>query len=132
VVCLDAASLTGPVYVTMSPLDLMGDRPVSLMVRLSDEELLIIERRSSGRYSNFATATNFGGQLKDLDNFTAYRVDVNGPYQPVNGRDFDEIGPNFWGYILENGQLRITQSIAYQGVDVRVMGSHQIRLSLAG
>ena len=131
VVCLDAASLTGPAYVTMSSLDLMGDRPVSLMVRLSDEELIIIERRSSGRYSNFATATNFGGQLKDLDNFTAYRVDVNGPYQRVDGRDFDEIGPNFWGYILENGQLRITRSITYQGVNVAVVGSHQVRITSA-
>jgi len=131
VVCLDTESLRGPTYITMSSLDLMGTKPVSVMVRLTDEELLIIERRSSGRYSNFATATNFGGQLKDLNHFTAYRVNVNDPYQRVDGRDFDEIGPNFWGYILENGQLRIKKSVTYEGINLTVIGSHQVRLTPA-
>ena len=129
VVCLDAASLSAPTYVTMSSLDLMESRPVSVMVRLSDEELLVIERRSSGKYSNFAAATNYGGQLKDLNHFTAYRVNVNDPYQRVDGRDFSEIGPNFWSYVLENGQLRIKGSVSYKGLQVTVVGSHQIRLT---
>ena len=129
VVCLESAHLQSPVYVTMSSLDLMGSKPVSVMVRLTDEELLIIERRSSGRYSNFATATNFGGQLKDLNHFTAYRVNVNDPYQRVDGRDFDQIGPNFWSYILESGQLRIKRSVTYEGVNLTVVGSQQVRLT---
>lgn len=132
VVCLDSASLRAPVYVTMSSLDLMGSKPVSVMVRLSEEELLVIERRSSGKYSNFTTATNYRGQLKDLDHFTAYRVNVNDPYQRVDGRDFAEIGPNFWGYVLENGQLRITRSVTYRGVAVSVVGSHRVTLRVVG
>ena len=131
IVCLDAASLGTPTYVTMSSLDLMESRPVSVMVRLSDEELLVIERRSSGRYSNFAAATNYGGQLKDLNHFTAYRVNVNDTYQRVDGRDFGAIGPNFWSYVLESGQLRINSSVTYKGLNVTVIGSHQIRLTVA-
>ena len=131
IVCLDAASLRNPVYITMSPLDLMEGKPVSVMVRLSDEELLVIERRSSGKYSNFAAATNYGGQLKDLNHFTAYRVNVNDPYQRVDGRDFAEIGPNFWSYVLDSGQLKIKSSVTYKGLTITVVGSHQIRLSLA-
>ena len=132
VVCLDAQSLRAPTYVTMSSLDLMESKPVSVMVRLSDEELLIIERRSSGKYSDFARSTNYRGQLTNLNHFTAYRVNVNDPYQRVDGRDFAEIGPNFWGYVLENGQLRITRSVSYQGLNVTVVGSHQVRLTYAG
>ena len=128
IVCLDAASLRTPIYVTMSPLDLMESKPVSVMVRLSEEELLVIERRSSGKYSNFAAATNYAGQLKDLNHFTVYRVNVNDPYQRVDGRDFADIGSNFWGYVLENGQLRVKRSVTYKGLDVTVMGSQQIRL----
>lgn len=126
---LEAASLNGPTFVTMSPLDAMGTKPVSVMVRLSDEEVLIIERRSSGRYSNFRESTNYRGQLTNLNHFTAYRVNMNDPYQRVDGRDFAEIGPNFWGYILQDGQLRITRSVTYQGLNVSVVGSHQIRLT---
>ena len=129
VVCLDAASLSTPIYITMSSLDLMERRPVSVMVRLSDEELLVIERRSSGKYSNFAAATNYGGQLKELNHFTAYRVNVNDPYQRVDGRDFADIGPNFWSYVLDSGQLRIKSSVTYKGLQVTVVGSHQIRLT---
>lgn len=131
VVCLDVASLRAPVFVTMSSLDLMQSKPLSVMVRLSDEELLIIERRSSGKYSDFATATNYRGQLKDLNHFTAYRVNVNDPYQRVDGRDFAEIGPNFWSYVLENGQLRITRAVTYRGVNISVVGSHQVRIDVA-
>jgi len=131
VVCLDAASLSTPIYITMSSLDLMESKPVSVMVRLSDEELLIIERRSSGKYSDFAGSTNYRGQLTSLNHFTAYRVNVNDPYQRVDGRDFADIGPNFWGYVLENGQLRIKRSVTYKEVNLSVVGSHQIRLSLA-
>jgi len=132
VVCIDAASLSTPTYITMSPLDLMGSRPISVMVRLSDEELLIVERRSNGKYSDFTQAHGYGGQLKDLNHFTAYRVNVNGPYERVDGRDFAEIGDNFWGYVLENGQLRIQRSVTYDQVTLTVVGSAQIRLSLVG
>lgn len=131
IVCLDAASLRNPVHITMSSLDRMESKPVSVMVRLSDEELLVIERRSSGRYSDFATATNYRGQLKDLDHFTAYRVNVNDPYVRVDGRHFNDIGPNFWSYVLEKGQLRIKTSVTYKGVNLKVVGSHQVSLSLA-
>ena len=129
VVCLDSATLRAPIYVTMSSLDLMESKPVSVMLRLSDEEVLVIERRSSGRYSDFAASTNYEGQLAGLNHFTAYRVNVNDPYQRVDGRDFAEIGPNFWSYVLENGQLRIKRAVSYGGVNVSVVGSHQIRIT---
>ena len=132
IVCLEPASLSEPVNITMSPLDLMENKPLSVMVRLSDEEILVIERRSSGKYSDIARATNYGGQLKDLNHFTAYRVNVNDPYVRVDGRDFADIGLNFWSYVLENGQLRITRSISYEGVTIKVVGSHQVSLSYAG
>jgi hypothetical protein len=69
--------------------------------------------------------------LTSLNHFTAYRVNVNDPYQRVDGRDFADIGPNFWGYVLENGQLRIKRSVTYKEVNLSVVGSHQISLSLA-
>lgn len=129
VICLDATSIDMPIYITMSSLDLMGTKPISVMVRLSDEELLIIERRSDGRYSSFSTSFNYGGQLTNLDNFTVYRVNVNDPYQRVDGRDFAEIGPNFWYYLLEKGQLRIKRSVTYENVTIKVVGSHQVRIT---
>lgn len=132
IVCLEAASLSNPVHITMSPLDRMENKPLSVMVRLSDEEILVIERRSTGKYSDFDTATNYRGQLKDLNHFTAYWVNVNEPYVRVDGRDFADIGLNFWSYVLENGQLRITSSVSYKGVTVKVVGSHQVSLSFAG
>lgn len=110
----------------------LGTKPLSVMVRIPDEELLVIERRSSGRYSHFADITNYGGeiqeQLTNLNHFTAYRVNVSDPYQRVDGRVFAEIGPSFWGYLLVKGQLRIKRSVTHQGVTVNVTGSHQIRI----
>lgn len=131
IVCLEAASLRDPVHITLSSLDRMEGKPVSVMVRLSEEELLVIERRGSGRYSDFASALNYGGQLKDLNHFTAYRVNVNDPYVRVDGRDFADIGPNFWSYVLEDGQLRIRRSVTYKDVTVSVVGTHQVRLTVA-
>uniref|UniRef100_UPI00404ACAA9 hypothetical protein n=1 Tax=Candidatus Planktophila sp. TaxID=2175601 RepID=UPI00404ACAA9 len=109
---------------TMSSIDQMGDNPISTIIRLSDEELIVIEKRQNGRYSNFTQSRWF----PNMNNFTAYYVNVN-KAQYRNDADPNSEEKNFWQSIRENGKVPIVNSVSFKGVTIEVVGENQIKLS---
>ncbi len=122
--CIDKSKLTNSVYVTMSSIDQMGDKPISTMIRLSDEELIVIEKRQNGRYSDFKQSQWF----PNMNNFTAYSVNVN-KAQYRNDADPDSESKNFWQSIRENGKVPIVKSVTYKGVTIEVVGENQVKIT---
>ncbi|MFM1905711.1 MAG: hypothetical protein RIT32_507, partial [Actinomycetota bacterium] len=122
--CLDKAKLSDPVYITMASLDQMGDKPISTMVKLSNEEVIVIERRSNGKYSNFDQSRWF----PKMDNFTAYYVNVN-KAQYRNDADPDSEAKNFWRTIREDGKVPIVKSVSAEGIIIEVVAENQLKIS---
>jgi len=124
VVCIDKNAIKEPVYVTMSSLDDYGKEPQSVMVKLSVDELLIIEKRSNGKFSNFSNSREF----RNLNGFTAYYVNVNmESYR--NDMDQNSEEKNFWRYIRENGKITIAKGIEFQGITISPQGNNQIKIT---
>jgi hypothetical protein len=108
----------------MSSIDNFGDKPAAAMIRLSSEEILVVERRSNGTYTSLPNR-----DFEAAAGFTAYRVNVNGEsYRD----DRDVAGTelrNFWAYIRENGSIKIETSVSYKSVKIRVLNSSQVEIS---
>jgi hypothetical protein len=124
VVCIDKSAIADSIYVTMSPIDNYGQEPQSVMVKLSEEELLIIEKRTSGKYSNF----NNSREYLNLNGFTAYSVNVN-KENYRNDMDPNSEEKNFWRYIRENGNITITKKIEYLGLTISPQSNNQIKIT---
>jgi secreted protein with Ig-like and vWFA domain len=108
----------------MASLDQMGDKPISTMVKLSNEEVIVIERRSNGKYSNFDQSRWF----PKMDNFTAYYVNVN-KAQYRNDADPDSEAKNFWRTIREDGKVPIVKSVSAEGIIIEVVAENQLKIS---
>jgi hypothetical protein len=122
--CIDKSKLTNSVYITMSSIDQMGDKPISTMIRLSDEEVIVIEKRQNGKYTNFDQSRLF----PKMNNFTAYYVNVNKPNYR-NDADPNSESKNFWQIIREYGNVPIVKSVSFNGVTIEVVGENQVKLS---
>jgi hypothetical protein len=119
IVCLDRTKLEGDIYITLGSIDKMDSGPISIMVKVSSEELLVIEKRSEGKFTDFQQDKKFGPfpERKDFagkNTFTAYSVNVNAKSNRENPG-----GENFWNYILENGKLSLRDRISYKGLNVK-------------
>lgn len=124
IVCIDKNSITENLFVTMSSIDNFGSNPVSLMIKLSSEELLIIEKRENGIYSDFTKSQNY----PNLNNFTAYYINVNlESYR--NDADPDSESKNFWRYLRENQKIALDKGVTFQGLMLTPMSSNQIKIS---
>jgi hypothetical protein len=85
---------------------------------------LIIEKRTSGKYSNF----NNSREYLNLNGFTAYSVNVN-KENYRNDMDPNSEEKNFWRYIRENGNITITKKIEYQGLTISPQSNNQIKIT---
>ena len=124
VVCIDKNAITESVFITMSSLDDYGKEPQSVMVKLSADELLIIEKRSNGKFSNFANSREY----RNLNGFTAYYVNVN-KENYRNDMDPNSEDKNFWRYIREDGKINFTKSIEFQGITISWQSNNQIKIT---
>ena len=131
IICIEQKNILQPIYVSLSTLDSMGDSHLSLMLKINEEELLIVERRGDGKYSDFSRADNWQGIFKNLKNFTAYVVNVNEVYERFDWRDLDSLKPNFWKYIRENKQIKLTTGINYKKITLKIIREDQLEITVA-
>jgi len=91
---------------------------------MSEEEIVIIEKRTSSKYSNFTESR----QYPNLNSFTAYVVNVN-KENYRNDMDPNSEERNFWRYIRENGQIAISKGVTYQGITISPQSNNQIKIT---
>jgi len=125
ILCLDKESLDQELFITMDSIDTFGDGKESVMVRLDDEELIVIERREPGPFTKMCSECNSSIET----GFTAYRVNVNNPhYRDDSDPDSDQ--KNFWSFLGDNKKPKIDDSVEYQGVRITRISDKQMKLSL--
>jgi hypothetical protein len=111
--------------VTLSSIDVFGAGPEVVFVRLSDRELVAIEYRSNGKYTNLSEAKD----IRAATALTAYRVDVNA-LQYRNDADPSGDVKNFWWFIRESGNINITKSTSYKNLRITRLADNQVQLEL--
>lgn len=131
--CIDVTAMTRELYVTLNPIDAFADGPESILLRLSDEELLVIERRTNGPFTQFVprqTGTSDRNGVVNADAFTMYVVNVNMPiYRDDSNPNADAL--NFSSYLRENGAISLQTSMTINGVTIRRVTSSQVAISRA-
>ncbi len=128
ILCLDRSDLSNPLLLTLDPIDNFGARPESLMIRIDDSQLLILELRANGPFSDFSSCTQCN--LPSGPGFTAYRVNVNGVHyrddNDPNGAD-----KNFWSYVRQDKRAVFDTSIEFAGIKITKTGANRVSLSLS-
>lgn len=128
VLCIDKADLTQALSLTMDPIDNFGSRPESLMVRIDDSQLLIVELRADGLFSELSKCKTC--RLPAEPGFTAYRLNVNGA-QYRNDADPDSASKNFWSYLRQDKRAVFDTAIEFGGVKITKTSPNSLSISLS-
>jgi hypothetical protein len=127
ILCLDKDKLSKDVFVTMGSIDTFGPRKESVMIRLNDEEIIVVERRERGPFTQIDPSGRDGLRV----GFTAYRVDVNGEhYRDDSDRNSD--AKNFWSFLGSRTDPTIQGSVEFKGVKITPVNRTKVMISRTG
>jgi hypothetical protein len=126
VLCLKRETLNQELYISLDSIDNFGPRRESIMVRLSSDELIVIERRGPGPFTSLCSRC----YRPTESGFTAYRVNVNAP-QYRNDNDPEGDSKNFWSYLGTQGKPIITNFVEYSGVKITRISDTQVKISVS-
>lgn len=117
ILCLDPARLPGQ-EIQLSSIDEFGFGYESVMIRLSEEEMLVVEYRKPGTYN------------ANPESLTVYQLNVNkSHYRCDSCNQLEAEQKNWWSYLREYGSIRITNSVTFKGVTVKNLGDGKIQIS---
>ncbi len=125
VLCLDKSLLTGETTIEMSSIDDFGPKKEAVMVKIDEDQLVVIELRTRGPFQTGCTNC----REKMEPGFTAYRVNVNAAHYR-DDMDPNSEAKNFWAYIRENGSAVFKNSVEFQGLKITKLTDKVIKLSL--
>jgi len=134
VLCFEKSNLSNPLNITLGSIDKFDKNPVSVIIKLNDEEGLIIEKRSNGKYTNFSKSYKYSyfpgrASFANKNRFTAYYLNVNKPpYR--DDSDPNSYKKNFWYYLREKNNIALSKSVSEKGVKIDILNSDQIKISL--
>ena len=126
VLCLKKETLNQDIYISLDSIDNFGPGKESIMVRLSSDELIVIERRGPGPFSSVCN----GCFRPNESGFTAYRVNVNAA-QFRDDSDPNGDLKNFWSYLGVQGKPVITNFVEYSGVKITRISDTQVKISVS-
>jgi hypothetical protein len=129
ILCLDKSDITKSLSLTLDSIDDFGSLVESLMIRIDESQLLIVELRENGPFTNFSVCSMC--QIPFKPGFTAYRVNVNGVHYR-NDADPNGSSKNFWSYIKEDNRAVISTSIEFAGIKITRTGTNQLSISPVG
>lgn len=134
--CVDSSLLEEPLIFKLDSIDTLAAAPgdSNLMVKLSDTKMMVIEYRSTGRYSTLPP--EFQGifiYVMDLENGSQYPQNSRLP-QLENDKD------NHWYVIYPTDATRggfspfpfvhsVNQEVTYDGVHIRVLSTNVVEVS---
>jgi hypothetical protein len=125
ILCLDATKLPPNALVTLSSIDTFGIGPEVVFVKLSNQELVAIEYRKNGKFTNLDKAA----EIRNSTAMTAYRVDVNAEAYR-NDSDPNGDTKNFWWYLRDEGRINILNSTIYKNLKITRSADDQVKLEL--
>lgn len=129
IVCLDTRAFEADqeAIVTMDSLDNFGPNKESVIVRLSDEEVVVVERRESGPFTK--TCSDCFTPSPVEEGFIAYRVNVNlAPYRDDNDPNSDS--KNFWGFLGSSARPALKEPLTYKQISIEPVSKKQVKIKL--
>jgi hypothetical protein len=125
ILCLDKEKISKDVSITMSSIDTFGPRKESVMIRLNNEEIIVVERRERGPF----TFIDSSGTAGLREGFTAYRVNVNADkYRDDSDTSSDK--RNFWSFLGNRTNPTIVGSVQYKGVKITPVTRTRVLISI--
>ena len=125
IICLDATKLSQSALVSLSSIDTFGKGPEAVFVKLSNQELVAIEYRKNGKFTNL----NNAAEIRNSSAMTAYRVDVNAEAYR-NDADPNGDTKNFWWFLRDQGGVNILKSTAYKNLKITRSADNQVKLEV--
>lgn len=118
ILCLEASKIISPLTISLGFLDKLAKGYEAAVIKLNEEEAIVIERRGPGPYST----------LKD--SMTVYKLNVNKPsYRCDSCQERDS--QNWWQYLKEkDGDLFLNRAVSYQGVTVSLAGKGKVKITV--
>lgn len=135
ILCFEKGNLETPLNVTLGSIDKLDKTPVSIIIKISDEEAIIVEKRSNGKYTNFSNQYKYVGfpgrsSFANKNTFTAYYLNVNKPYFR-DDKDPNSYKKNYWYYLREKNNIALSKSVTDRGIRVDILNANQIKVSLS-
>lgn len=125
ILCLDSKSIEGEVFVTLDAITNFGPKHESVMVRLNNEEIIVVERHEEGPFSTMCTEC----YSPVSEGFVAYRVNVNSAHYRDDG-DTNSDAKNFWSFLGSRTAPTIKDPVDFKGVQISLAGKNQVKISL--
>lgn len=129
ILCLDTRALEPDqeAVVTMDSLDNFGADKESVIVRLSEEEVVVVERRESGPFTTTCSDCFIPAPVEE--GFIAYRVNVNlAPYRDDNDPNSDS--KNFWSFLGSSSRPVLQEAITYKQISIEPVSEKQVKIKL--
>ncbi len=125
ILCLDSKSISEEVFVTLDAITNFGPKHESVMVRLNNEEIIVVERHEEGPFTTICTDCN----SPISEGFVAYRVNVNSVHYRDDG-DTNSDAKNFWSFLGSRTAPTIKDPVEFKGVQISLAGKNQVMISL--
>lgn len=126
IICLESKSIEQEVFITMDSIDTFGPRKESVMIRLNEEEMIVIERREAGPFTKICPECYSAIEA----GFTAYQINVNKP-QYRDDSDPNSDDKNYWSFLGSRTDPTITDPVSFKGVTISLAGKNQIKLTVS-
>ena len=125
ILCLDSKSIGEEVFVTLDAITNFGPKHESVMVRLNNEEIIVVERHEEGPFTTICTDC----YSPVSEGFVAYRVNVNSAHYRDDG-DTNSDAKNFWSFLGSRTAPTIKDPVEFKGVQISLAGKNQVKISL--
>ncbi len=134
ILCFEKSNLVSPINITLGSIDKFDKNPVSVIIKINDEEAIVIEKRSNGKFTNFSKQYKFvyfpgRSSFANKNTFTAYYLNVNKPSYRDDS-DPNSYKKNYWYYLREKNSMALSKSVSEKGVKIDILNSDQIKISL--
>jgi hypothetical protein len=125
ILCLDSKSIDQEIFVTLDAITNFGPKHESVMIRLNDEEIIVVERHEEGPFTTICTDC----YSPVSEGFVAYRINVNAAHYRNDGDTNSDV-KNFWSFLGSTTAPTIKDPVEFKGVQISLAGKDQVKISL--
>ncbi len=133
VLCVTVEDITGDMELELTSIDVGGSEAEVAIIKMSETEVIVVELRTSGRFSTFKGAFSSSDRqtsMPENPGYTAYRVNPNLPnYRDDQANQAEVEARNWWGYLRDDGNAWISSSVNYRGLTLSKISGTKIALT---
>jgi len=120
VLCVNLEDITGEMELQLTSIDVGGSEAEVAIIKMSETEVIVVELRTSGKYSSFRGAFSSSDRqtsMPENPGYTAYRVNPNLPnYRDDQANQAEVEARNWWGYLRDDGNAWISNAVNHMGL----------------